>query len=81
VGCWRGALQHGLIDGELDETQGVLHLTWALTPWLLARPDPAVAWARNYDRAYPGALAAWGMPARAWQSPREWRDWLAGHPG
>ena len=81
LACWQGALQHGLIDGELDKTGGVLHLTWALAPWLLARPGPAATWARNYDRAYPGTLAACGIPPHAWRSEQEWRHWLTGHPG
>jgi hypothetical protein len=78
VCCWRGALQHGLIDGDLDATQGKLHLTWALAPWLLSRPDVATAWARTYERAYPGTLAGSGIPPGAWQTPGHWKEWLAG---
>lgn len=79
--CWQGALRCGLIDGELDEAEGTLHLIWAPAPWLLARPGRAAAWARNYERAYPGALETSGIPARAWQSAGQWQDWLAGQHG
>jgi hypothetical protein len=79
--CWRGALRRGLIDGELDETNGTLHIIWALSPWLLDRPGSAAAWARNYERVYPGTLAEFGIPALAWQTTEEWQDWLGGHDG
>jgi hypothetical protein len=78
MGCWRGALRRGLIDGELDEAEGILYPTWALAPWLLARPDSAAAWAGNYERAYPGALAAAGVHRGAWQTSGQWRAWLTG---
>ena len=33
-------------------------------------------WARNYERAYPEALAASGIPADSWQPAQQWHDWL-----
>lgn len=78
IGCWRGALRYGLIDGELDEAEGILHPEWALAPWVLAHPGSAAAWAGNYERAYPGALEAAGVPRNTWQSPERWQAWLTG---
>ena len=79
--CWQGALRCGLIDGELDEAEGTLHLTWAPAPWRGAYLAAQLPGRSNYERAYPGALETSGIPAQAWQGAGQWQDWLAGQHG
>lgn len=78
LGTWRGGLARGLIEGELDEERGMLYPVWVLAPWVLAWPAIAAAWARNYERAYPGALGAFGVPSEAWRSGSHWSEWITG---
>lgn len=66
------------VNVGLFEATGTLRPAWASAPWLLARPDCAVAWARNYERAYPESLAASGIPRDAWQAADQWQAWLTG---
>ncbi|MBO3752781.1 hypothetical protein J5X84_42605 [Streptosporangiaceae bacterium NEAU-GS5] len=78
--CWKGLLAKGLATGSLQEDDlpglSVLQLDHVITPWLLAQPDRAVAWAAVYDRVYPGALEEAGIPAMAWRTPDSWVAWL-----
>ncbi|MGV9601320.1 hypothetical protein ACWDR1_32140 [Streptosporangium sandarakinum] len=80
--CWRGLLNRGLVTGRLDEDSGLpavstLHLDDATAIWLLAAPDQAIVWAATYDHAYPGALAAVGIPPQAYADEHAWITWLA----
>ncbi|MFF0250800.1 hypothetical protein [Streptosporangium sandarakinum] len=80
--CWRGLLNRGLVTGRLDENPGLpavstLHLDDAAAIWLLAAPDQAIAWAATYECAYPGALAAAGIPAEVYADEHAWIIWLA----
>ncbi|MGV9324159.1 hypothetical protein [Streptosporangium sandarakinum] len=80
--CWRGLLDRGLVTGRLDEDPDLpavstLHLDDAAAIWLLAAPDQAIAWAATYDRTYPGALAAAGIPPEAYADEHAWITWLA----
>jgi hypothetical protein len=80
VTTWQGLLSHDLLTGDLDQSEGVLRPSWVATPWLLSRPQHAVLWARNYERAHPHALHRLGIPTAAWQTPRNWQTWLAQTP-
>ncbi|MFI7632294.1 hypothetical protein [Microbispora rosea] len=82
ITCWRGLQARGLLVGELEEdstwpVSSILHLDTVVAPWLLARPENAIAWAAIYDRVYPGALHEAGVPAAAWQSVQAWLSWLS----
>ena len=81
IDCWRGLLERGLLHGGPEEDAdfpglSTLYPDWAAAPWLLAEPGDATRWAANYERAYPGALPACGIPTNAWQTPQSWHDWL-----
>jgi hypothetical protein len=80
VTTWQGLLSHRLLTGDLDADEGVLRPSWVATPWLLSRPQHAILWARNYERAYPRALHRLGIPTAASQTPRDWQAWLAQTP-
>ncbi|MFC4898682.1 hypothetical protein ACFQVD_30325 [Streptosporangium amethystogenes subsp. fukuiense] len=80
--CWRGLLAAGLATGTLQEDTDLpgmscLRLDSVVAPWLLIRPDHAVAWAAIYDRTYPGALEEQGIPATAWRTGQSWFEWLS----
>ncbi|GAA1613255.1 hypothetical protein GCM10009733_006690 [Nonomuraea maheshkhaliensis] len=82
VACWRGLLARELVVGRLHEQDGFpltakLCLDYAAAPWLLAVPDSAAAWARAYERTYPGSLTRIGIPAAAYASADAWMAWAA----
>lgn len=74
---WRGLLRHGLVAGRLATDPVVrLDLDWAAAPWLLATAETACAINRAYERVYPGAWAAVGVPPGVADDPGRWTAWL-----
>lgn len=74
---WRSLLDRGLAHGEVvDDEFPTLRLAWVLAPWLLLDAGRAVAWCQHYERIFPGALAAAGIPPQAWLSEAAWCEWL-----
>lgn len=76
LAAWKGLLAHGLAVGDLDEDTVTIRLDWVAAPWLLTPPDDVVMWARNYQRAYPGALDDLDIPASAYATSDTWREWI-----
>jgi putative AlgH/UPF0301 family transcriptional regulator len=69
------------LTGRIEEDSrwpalSVLHVDDAVAIWLLAPPAQAIAWAATYDRAYPGALAALGIPPQVYADEHAWTAWL-----
>ncbi|MFI6803291.1 hypothetical protein [Streptosporangium canum] len=76
---WRGLISRGLVVGDIDDADSNLpdlHLTRTVAPWLPLSSERVVAWSRHYERVYPGALAAIGIPPQAWSTPEAWDAWL-----
>lgn len=80
VSGWQNLVRLGHLEGSIDIADGRIQPVWVVAPWLLARPEDAVLWARNYERAYPGALARAGIPQPVWGNPGTWREWLSSAP-
>ncbi|GAT68815.1 hypothetical protein PS9374_04480 [Planomonospora sphaerica] len=80
VARWHGLIDRGLVAGDVDETDPDdprLHLHWTAALWLLVEANRAVQWSHHYERAYPGALAAAGIPPHAWSTPEAWHEWAS----
>ncbi|WP_433412975.1 hypothetical protein ACQP1V_27455 [Microtetraspora malaysiensis] len=85
ITCWRGLLARRLVTGHIQPHRtnpllDTLHLQDTAAPWLLAAPPRATAWARAYERTYPGSLAQIGIPTLAYATPENWMSWLATSP-
>jgi hypothetical protein len=53
-----------------------LDLDWAAAPWLLATAGTACAINQAYERVYPGAWNALGVPPGVAGNPDRWAGWL-----
>lgn len=77
TGLWRGLLRRGLVAGHLTTEPVVrLELDWAAAPWLLTTAETACAINQAYERVYPGAWEAVGVPAGTAADPQRWTAWL-----
>ncbi|GAA0937938.1 hypothetical protein GCM10009560_47630 [Nonomuraea longicatena] len=84
--CRRGLLARGLVTGRLVEDAGIpgfstLHRDDVVAMWLLAGPRDAIAWAADYERTCPGALAEVGVLPEHYADARAWVAWLRDPPG
>ena len=74
---WRGLLRRSLVAGQLTTEPVVrLELDWAAAPWLLTTAKTACAINQAYERVYPGAWEAIGVPAGTATDPQRWTAWL-----
>jgi hypothetical protein len=81
IGLWRGLLGRGLVTGQLTTEPVVrLELDWAAASWLLTTAKTACAINQAYERVYPGAWEAIGVPAGTATDPQRWTAWLTTTP-
>ncbi|MFF9458140.1 hypothetical protein [Streptomyces flaveolus] len=77
---WHTLLERGLIHGciRYEGAFAVLDLDHAPAPWLLGDAALVSAYNTAYERVYPGALTALGIPATALTGLKAWERWLYG---
>lgn len=77
-----GLIDRGVIDADWDpEYPDLLWCRRLPAPWLLRSAAHATAANAVYEAAYPGALAALGIPAGVGTEAGAWRIWLTGSNG